>query len=101
MKAAARTYHPVPSLQRDEMSRKEIQDAPRIKATLKHCFLDWEVAAPPTCLRDIAVKLVCSRVSSIGSYKLISHTHRHHRSSHVGPPQPLSERCFTYSTKRQ
>jgi hypothetical protein len=58
MKTALRTYHPVPSLQTDETSRKDMQDAPRIKGILKACFLDWEVTQQPTCLQDIARKLV-------------------------------------------
>lgn len=57
MKTALRTYHPVPSLQTDEVSRKDMQDAPRIKGILKACFLDWEVTQQPTCLQDIARKL--------------------------------------------
>lgn len=35
-----------------------MQDAPRIRAILKSCMLDWEVNAQPTCLRDIAEKSV-------------------------------------------
>lgn len=58
MKTALRTYHPVPSLQTDEISRKDMQDAPRIKGILKASLLDWEVKQQPTCLQDIARKLV-------------------------------------------
>lgn len=58
MKTALRTYHPIPSLQTDDMSRKDLQDAPRIKGILKGCFLDWELAQPPANLKDIAEKLV-------------------------------------------
>lgn len=60
MKTALRTYHPVPSLQGDEASRKDMQDAPRIKGILKACFLDWEVMDQPTVLKDVAVKSVRS-----------------------------------------
>lgn len=58
MKTALRTYHPIPSLQMDEVSRRDMQDAPRIKGILKACFLDWELAQQPTCLKDIANKAV-------------------------------------------
>ena len=58
MKTALRTYHPVPSLQADDPSRKDMQDAPRIKGILKACFLDWEVMDQPTVLKDIAKKAV-------------------------------------------
>ncbi|KAM0746471.1 hypothetical protein T439DRAFT_384196 [Meredithblackwellia eburnea MCA 4105] len=56
MKTALRTYHPVPSIQTDEASRKDMQDAPRIKGILKACFLDWEVSDTPTVLKDVAKK---------------------------------------------
>ena len=56
MKTALRTYHPIPSLQRDEVSQRDLQDAPRIKGILKACFLDWEVGHQPNNLKDIAKK---------------------------------------------
>lgn len=62
MRTALRTYHPVPSLQTEEISRKEMSDAPRLKAMLKAAVLDWEVKNPPTTLKDVArrsVSLAC------------------------------------------
>ncbi|BGP15219.1 hypothetical protein JCM10213_000829 [Rhodosporidiobolus nylandii] len=56
MKTALRTYHPVPSLQTEEVSQKEMSDAPRIKAMLKAAYLDWEANNMPTSLRDVAAK---------------------------------------------
>ena len=56
MKTALRTYHPIPSLQKDELSQKDLQDAPRIKGILKACYLDWEVGHQPNNLKDIAKK---------------------------------------------
>ena len=56
MKTALRTYHPVPSLQTEEVSRREMSDAPRIKAMLKMAFLDWEVNNAPTTLKAVAEK---------------------------------------------
>ncbi|KAK4056587.1 hypothetical protein OIO90_002435 [Microbotryomycetes sp. JL221] len=54
MKTALRTYHPVPALQRDELTRAELQDAPRLKAVLKGCLLDWEGTRAPSKLKEIA-----------------------------------------------
>ncbi|KAK4055698.1 hypothetical protein OIV83_000244 [Microbotryomycetes sp. JL201] len=55
MKTALRTYHPVPSLQKDELTRAELQDAPRLKAILKGAMLDWEAKSKvPTKLNAIA-----------------------------------------------
>ncbi|GAA5927844.1 Ies1p [Sporobolomyces koalae] len=57
MKTALRTYHPVPSLQTEDTSKKEMSDAPRLKAMLKMCFLDWELGNnAPTNLRQVAEK---------------------------------------------
>lgn len=56
MKTALRTYHPVPSLQTEDVSRKEMSDAPRLKAMLKMAFLDWEVNNAPTTLKAVAEK---------------------------------------------
>ncbi|GAA5893284.1 Ies1p [Sporobolomyces salmoneus] len=56
MKTALRTYHPIPSLQTEEVSRREMSDAPRLKAMLKMAFLDWEVNNAPTTLRAVAEK---------------------------------------------
>ncbi|GAA5851903.1 hypothetical protein JCM9279_001927 [Rhodotorula babjevae] len=56
MRTALRTYHPVPSLQTEETSQKEMSDAPRIKGMLKGAMLDHEVTNPPTTLKDVARK---------------------------------------------
>lgn len=56
MKTALRTYHPIPSLQTEEVSKKEMSDAPRLKAMLKMAFLDWEVNNAPTTLKAVAEK---------------------------------------------
>lgn len=64
MKTALRTYHPVPALQADPISQKEMQDAPRIKGMLKACHLDWEVQEQPHNLRDVAKKAVSSTLES-------------------------------------
>ncbi|GAA6008896.1 hypothetical protein JCM11491_003824 [Sporobolomyces phaffii] len=56
MKTALRTYHPIPSLQTEEVSRKEMSDAPRLKAMLKMAFLDWEVNNAPSTLKAVAEK---------------------------------------------
>ncbi|GAA5869863.1 hypothetical protein JCM3774_000516 [Rhodotorula dairenensis] len=58
MRTALRTYHPVPSLQTEETSQKEMSDAPRLKAMLKAAMLDWEVKHPPTTLKDVARRAV-------------------------------------------
>ncbi|SCZ98780.1 BZ3500_MvSof-1268-A1-R1_Chr7-1g09269 [Microbotryum saponariae] len=60
MKTALRTYHPVPALQTDEMSRNQMQDAPRLKSLLKACFLDWELTQQqqPQTLHELALKSV-------------------------------------------
>ncbi|POY74101.1 hypothetical protein BMF94_2913 [Rhodotorula taiwanensis] len=58
MRTALRTYHPVPSLQTEDISRKEMSDAPRLKAMLKAAILDWEVKNPPTTLKDVARRSV-------------------------------------------
>lgn len=65
MKTAMRTYHPIPSLQTDETSKKDLSDAPRIKGILKASLLDWEMKQQPSCLQDIAKKLVsnCQRLN--------------------------------------
>ncbi|GAA5970608.1 hypothetical protein JCM21900_004801 [Sporobolomyces salmonicolor] len=58
MKTALRTYHPVPSLQTEPISQKDMSDAPRIKGMLKMAFLDWEVNNAPTSLKAVAEKAV-------------------------------------------
>ncbi|GEM08465.1 proteophosphoglycan ppg4 [Rhodotorula toruloides] len=54
MRTALRTYHPVPSLQTEEHSQKEMSDAPRIKGVLKGAVLDWEHNNLPTTLSEVA-----------------------------------------------
>lgn len=58
MRTALRTYHPVPSLQTEEHSQKEMSDAPRIKGVLKGAVLDWENNNLPTTLREVARRRV-------------------------------------------
>lgn len=60
MRTALRTYHPVPALQTEEISRKEMSDAPRLKGMLKAAMLDWEYKNPPTTLKDVARRAVRS-----------------------------------------
>lgn len=48
----------MPSLQTEDTSRKEMSDAPRLKAMLKAAMLDWEVKHPPTTLKDVAQRAV-------------------------------------------
>ncbi|GAA6051226.1 hypothetical protein JCM3770_005880 [Rhodotorula araucariae] len=62
MRTALRTYHPVPSLQTEETSQKEMSDAPRIKGMLKGAVLDHEVSHPPTTLKDVAKKSASGEV---------------------------------------
>ncbi|KAM0788762.1 hypothetical protein ACM66B_002853 [Microbotryomycetes sp. NB124-2] len=55
MKTVLRTYHPVPSLQKDEVCRTELQDALRLRQYLRGAMLDWEAKTkPPTKLEAIA-----------------------------------------------
>lgn len=42
MKTILRSYHPIPSLQRTENTRRNMQDAPRMKSLLKAVLLDGE-----------------------------------------------------------
>jgi Ino eighty subunit 1 len=54
-----RTYHSMPAIQLDEFSRKNIPDAPRMKAQLKSCVLSQEVPTGPTeGLRSISLRSV-------------------------------------------
>ncbi|KPV77481.1 uncharacterized protein RHOBADRAFT_33646, partial [Rhodotorula graminis WP1] len=62
MRTALRTYHPVPSLQTEETSQKEMSDAPRIKGMLKGAMLDHEVSNPPTTLKDVARKSASGQI---------------------------------------
>lgn len=47
MKTILRSYHPVPSLQRSENTRRNMQDAPRMKSLLKAVLLPHERPGPP------------------------------------------------------
>lgn len=47
MKTILRSYHPLPSLQRNENTRRHLQDAPRMKSLLKSVLLDGEKAGAP------------------------------------------------------
>ncbi|GAA6031097.1 hypothetical protein JCM8097_004003 [Rhodosporidiobolus ruineniae] len=62
MKTALRTYHPVPSLQTEEVSQKEMSDAPRLKGMLKAAYLDWEANNQPTSLQAVAAKKASGEV---------------------------------------
>ncbi|GAA5902377.1 hypothetical protein JCM6882_000514 [Rhodosporidiobolus microsporus] len=62
MKTALRTYHPIPSLQNEETSQKEMSDAPRIKGMLKAAYLDWEANNQPNNLRAVAAKAASGEV---------------------------------------
>lgn len=53
-----RNYHPIPAIQLDEFSRKNITDAPRMKAQLKSCTLPHENGVPTEGLRAIAASAV-------------------------------------------
>lgn len=48
MKTVLRSYHPLPSLQNNENTRRNMQDAPRMKSLLKGVLIDTERPAPPT-----------------------------------------------------
>ncbi|GAA5855640.1 hypothetical protein JCM8547_001628 [Rhodosporidiobolus lusitaniae] len=63
MKTALRTYHPVPSLQNEEISQKEMSDAPRIKGMLKAAYLDWEANNQPASLQAVAAKAASGEVT--------------------------------------
>ncbi|EPQ28972.1 uncharacterized protein PFL1_03262 [Pseudozyma flocculosa PF-1] len=48
MKTVLRSYHPIPSMQNNENTRRNMQDAPRMKSLLKAVLLDHERASAPT-----------------------------------------------------
>ena len=48
MKTILRSYHPIPSMQNNENTRRNMQDAPRMKSLLKGVLIDTERPAPPT-----------------------------------------------------
>ena len=58
MRTTLRTYHPVPALQKTEGN---LQDAPRIKNTLKACLLPSEVKGAPSTPSDVLVRAVSRR----------------------------------------
>ena len=95
MRTALRTYHPVPSLQTEETSQKEMSDAPRIKGMLKGAVLDHEVSHPPTTLKDVArksVRCACPCASVVTA----THRDRLQASGEVlrGPPTTIIEAIF-------
>jgi len=47
MKTILRSYHPLPSLQKSENTRRNMQDAPRMKSLLKAVLLPSERPGPP------------------------------------------------------
>ncbi|WFD42274.1 RNA helicase [Malassezia psittaci] len=47
MKTILRSYHPVPSLQKSDNTRRNMQDAPRMKSLLKAVLLPFERPGPP------------------------------------------------------
>lgn len=47
MKTILRSYHPLPALQRNENTRRHLQDAPRMKSLLKSVLLDGERPGVP------------------------------------------------------
>ncbi|UZJ51001.1 hypothetical protein CBS101457_000321 [Exobasidium rhododendri] len=47
MKTILRSYHPLPALQRNENTRRHLQDAPRMKSLLKSVLLDGEKPSVP------------------------------------------------------
>lgn len=53
-----RTYHSIPSLQRDEFSKKNLQDAPRYKSQLKSCVLPSEAGQAAGSLPEITKRSV-------------------------------------------
>lgn len=59
MKTILRSYHPLPSLQRTENTRRHLQDAPRMKSLLKSVLLDGEkpgIAGSGTATGALATK---------------------------------------------
>ena len=58
MRTAMRTYHPVPSMQMHEYTRKNLQDAPRLKSQLKAALLPQELKDAPETLSGIAYAAV-------------------------------------------
>lgn len=58
MKTVLRTYHPIPSMQLDEFSKKNLQDAPRMKAQLKGCHLPSDAENPPDSLAEVIRRAV-------------------------------------------
>jgi hypothetical protein len=53
MRTILRTYHAVPSLQHNPNSRKFLQDAPRMKASLKGVLLEEEKGSIPYTLPEV------------------------------------------------
>lgn len=53
MKTVLRTYHPIPSMQIDEYTKKNVQDAPRMKSQLKGCVIPQEEQNMPVSLAEV------------------------------------------------
>ncbi|KAK9897574.1 hypothetical protein P389DRAFT_58571 [Cystobasidium minutum MCA 4210] len=53
MKTILRTYHSIPSMQLDDYSNKNLQDAPRMKAQLKGCHLPSDADNQPDSLAEL------------------------------------------------
>ncbi|SCV70875.1 BQ2448_3637 [Microbotryum intermedium] len=104
MKTALRTYHPVPSLQTDEMSRNQMQDAPRLKSLLKACFLDWELAQQqqPQTLHEMALKSVqllfpcafCTQRPHLFAHLFLTSPHQAALAPNQGPPTTVVNAIF-------
>jgi len=54
MRTAMRTYHPLPVMQLHEYSKRNLQDAPRLKSQLKAALLPQEHKDAPETLVGIA-----------------------------------------------
>lgn len=69
MKTILRSYHPLPSLQRNENTRRHLQDAPRMKSLLKSVLLDGEkpgIAGSGTANGTLAAKAAKAAVATDG-----------------------------------
>lgn len=60
MKTILRTYHSIPSMQLDDYSNKNLQDAPRMKAQLKGCHLPSDIDNQPDSLAELIRRAVSS-----------------------------------------
>lgn len=58
MKTVLRTYHSIPSMQLDDFTSRNLQDAPRMKAQLKGCCLPLEENNLPDSLEQVLQRRV-------------------------------------------